>query len=262
MRTRFAMLAATALAVACSRPAAPPAAPPALDSTPQRIERTFEGCDPTDPDCSRAVLSWPELRGGTEAGRAAAETWIRARLLGAIGERAPADPATLADEFLAGYGEFAREFPDSALSYQLERDIDLLSAPPGVISLSAREWVYTGGAHGMDSLALASFDAATGRRISLAALLRDGALPEFTALLERRFRALREIPDGISLAEAGFSFESGAFAPTDNFALTAEGLRFYWNPYEVASYADGPTDVLVKPGDVRPMLREGAPYAE
>lgn len=258
MRTRVAFLSvAVLLGACCGR-----TDPPALEATPQRIERTYEGCEPTRPDCARAVLSWPELRGGSEAGRLAAQTWIRERLLAAVSERAPADPETLVDDFISEYARFAHAFPESAVSYELERNIDLEPSPPGFISLSARERTYTGGAHGMEWLALATFDATTGRRVTLDALLRDDALPEFTAMLERRFRAARDIPEQEPLDAAGFAFESGRFAPTDNFAVTAEGLRFYWNPYEIASFANGPTDVVVRAEDVRPLLRDGGPYAD
>lgn len=29
-----------------------------------------------------------------------------------------------------------------------------------------------------------------------------------------------------------------------NFAVTTEGVEFYYNPYEVAAYVFGPTDIL------------------
>ncbi len=41
----------------------------------------------------------------------------------------------------------------------------------------------------------------------------------------------------------------------DNFAVIAEGVLFYFNPYETASYAAGPTELLVPFSALKSLLQ-------
>ncbi|HLH18807.1 MAG TPA: RsiV family protein [Bryobacteraceae bacterium] len=41
----------------------------------------------------------------------------------------------------------------------------------------------------------------------------------------------------------------------ENFALTDESLIFYYNTYEIASHADGPTEVEIPLSEIRDLLR-------
>ena len=41
-------------------------------------------------------------------------------------------------------------------------------------------------------------------------------------------------------------FENETFTFPSNIGIDKEGLNFFYNPYEVASYADGPTKVVIR----------------
>src|SRR5690606_12228705 len=117
-----------------------------------------------------------------------------------------------------------------------------------------RETRYTGGAHGLQVEHLASLDARTGRRITLADLVTDTAA--VTAVAERAFREQQRIPATQSLAQAGYIFfDDERFALNDNFALCNDTLAFHYNPYEIAPYALGPTLLTLPLESIRAYLR-------
>ena len=47
-------------------------------------------------------------------------------------------------------------------------------------------------------------------------------------------------------------FAKNSIKMNDNFAVIAEGVLFYFNPYEIASYAAGPTELLIPFSEMGP----------
>jgi hypothetical protein len=62
---------------------------------------------------------------------------------------------------------------------------------------------------------------------------------------EEEFRAERELGPEVSLEEAGFSFPDNRFSLNDNYGFSKEGIVFFFNGYEVAAYAEGPTAIVI-----------------
>ena len=46
--------------------------------------------------------------------------------------------------------------------------------------------------------------------------------------------------------------------PTPNFLLGPDGVRFYYNAYEIAPYACGPTELVVSYGALKDLLKQEA----
>jgi Protein of unknown function (DUF3298) len=111
------------------------------------------------------------------------------------------------------------------------------------VSVLAEAEGYTGGAHGYYSTALASYDLATGKSIPLTEVVRDTAA--LVPLLEKGFLAAKNSDEpGGKLEE--FLFPEFKHLPvTGNYCIEKEGLRFYYNPYEVGPWAIGATDVFL-----------------
>jgi Protein of unknown function (DUF3298) len=112
-----------------------------------------------------------------------------------------------------------------------------------IISVSVEAEGYTGGAHGYYAMALASYDLATGKSIPLTEAVRDTAA--LVPLLEKGFLAAKNSDEpGGKLEE--FLFPEFKHLPvTPNYCIEKEGLRFYYNPYEVGPWAIGGTDILL-----------------
>jgi hypothetical protein len=87
----------------------------------------------------------------------------------------------------------------------------------------------------------------------------DGFEEPLRALAEVRFRAERQLAPDASLGEEGFWFEEDRFELNDNWLVDPEGLRFYFNSYEIAPYVFGPTDLTVGREALRALARPGGP---
>jgi len=126
--------------------------------------------------------------------------------------------------------EFSRSAPYfSVTNYQLHRP------SPRYTSLHFMSSEYAGGAHGNRSHIVLSFDLGSGKRLEFDDLFADkNALPKL----------INRIADGVQALKAAgtepVSREPAAIdANMDRIALTAEGLRVVYAPYEMGSYAEG-----------------------
>lgn len=223
----------------------PPPATPAFSMTTQ--EKTYEGCIAGTKDCTYVRLDYPALRDVPKGAEAVAESATQAihdfvlRPLEEPAEDEP--PRKLVDAFIEDYRAFREAQPRADQAWHLERKAFVLRNTESVLSLSLCERSFTGGDHGSETFHFESFDGRTGARLSLDDVLVPGKRPELEALAEARFRERHELAPDADLAEAGFTFEEGRFALTENFAVTDDGLVFHYNPDEIAPYAFGPTDI-------------------
>ena len=101
-----------------------------------------------------------------------------------------------------------------------------------------------------------NLDPATGAPLTLSDVFRDGYEAELLPLAEPKFRAARQIEDGVSLQSAGFRFENGTFALTDNFCLGEDEISFYYNPDEIAPAPLGPTEIVFGYDELSSLLKE------
>jgi len=167
----------------------------------------------------------------------------------------------MAEFFFAQWRETRQAFPDAASTARwfLEIRLRVIYQDRRVISFETAEQAYTGGAHDNSATRYLCLDPADGRPLALDDLLIGGRSPELLAIAGKRFRELHEVPPDRTLADAGFWFEGGEFALNDNFAVTEAGLSFHFNPYEVAAYAVGPTDLVLTLEDLDDLVRPGGP---
>jgi hypothetical protein len=60
--------------------------------------------------------------------------------------------------------------------------------------------------------------------------------------------------DTASLLEHGFEFPRNKFKLNDNYGFTRDGIVFVFNSYEIASYAEGPTEIIIPYKKIRDWL--------
>ena len=128
-------------------------------------------------------------------------------------------------------------------------------ADASVFSLALSGDSYTGGAHGFYWREGYSFDAQSGERIALSDLIVDEAalrkalaaeLEKFypnvnwAAPLEEQLEQWDVTPSEEAPAEG-----EGEFRFTYNWVLDPQGVSFFFNPYELASFADGDQEVAI-----------------
>lgn len=157
--------------------------------------------------------------------------------------------------FIASYNEFTSEFADSGQGWFYQGQARVNVMLDTLISLSIDEEYYTGGAHGGTGRYFINVDPRSGKEYTS----KDFFNPAFDGELhksgEEIFRRQRQLADTASLQQNYFEFPDNAFRLNENFGWTPEGVVFFFNNYEVAPYAAGPTEVFIPMETVKGWLR-------
>lgn len=225
----------------------------------QTREMTYEDCVAGSDACTYIRLDYPAVvevpvGASVEAATSAIDSFLEAPLRP---DEPPSGVNALMGRFLSDYAAFKASEPKSEQSWFLERKAFVLRNTPKLLTLSFSERSFLGGPHGLETVRYVNLDPATGAKISLSDVLKEGALPEATRLGEARFREIRAVAEGAALKDSGFTFENDLFALTENFALRDDGLAFYYNPDDVAPYAMGATEIVVSWEEARDLVVPG-----
>ncbi len=165
-------------------------------------------------------------------------------------------------QFVDSYWEMHKEEsktdPTYSIPWNLTRTVKIEFQSARVLSLSFVESSYLGGVHSQTERTYANFHPATGEHIFLTDIFKEGFAAPLNAAGERRFRELKGLSPQDNLKEANFRFPKDQFQLNENFSIGADGLTFYFNNYEIASYADGRTELLIPYADFREVLRPDA----
>ncbi len=225
------------------------------------LSRTFGSCDSALTPCVSIRFSYPAITPAVRLpGVDSVVAFVHNEMFASLVEAERPQPFdSIASDLIEQYSGLKEEFADYNLPWTLERLCTILRDTAGVISIRFEETSFLGGAHGLRIVRLASFDASSGKRLTYGDLFRPGSDSVFARIAEREFRAARSIPDTQSLTEAGFWIEEGKFEPSQNVAVGKTGLVLYYNPYEVAPYSMGPTEVRIPFALLGGVIRLGGP---
>ena len=103
------------------------------------------------------------------------------------------------------------------------------------LSYRIEEYTYSGGAHGSTKVSDGTLDRETGRQLTLNDVFGKDGL----AALESELRKA-------VIAKIGEENIQSPVKPIENFYLAADGWHFVYNEYEIACYAIGVVEVVVK----------------
>jgi hypothetical protein len=137
--------------------------------------------------------------------------------------------------------------------------VTVLLNESNLLCIQQEMYQYTGGAHGNYGYGFSTFDLNTGEQLSMDNLFKPDFRPELTALAEQQLRKKYNLTPAASLGEAGFFVES--LELNDNFYINHGGIGFVYNPYEIASYADGAIDIFLSWEEVQALINTRGPLA-
>ena len=103
------------------------------------------------------------------------------------------------------------------------------------LSYRVEEYYYHGGAHGSTKVSVGTLDRETGRQLTLDDVFGKDGL----ATLESELRKA-------VVAKIGEENIQSPIRPIENFYLATDGWHFVYNEYEIACYAIGAVEVVVK----------------
>ena len=151
----------------------------------------------------------------------------------------------------AGIGAFG-----VGLSYTEQTTTYVVCQQGSLLSLGFFRYDFSGGAHGNYGTTGASYDLRTGRRLRYDDIFLPAAKTQLPALLAQAVRPLVGLTAGEPLDQALFVKKMPV---TPNVFLTPGGVVFSYQPYEIASYAQGEIRVFLPLPAVRALLRDGLP---
>jgi hypothetical protein len=156
------------------------------------------------------------------------------------------------ERLFADYQRHREQFPKASFPWEVEIEGRIIYQSDRYLTLQMNHYEYTGGAHPNGWVNYAVFDPQTGQQPRLDQIVSNQK--EIEQLGEVIFRAEQGIGPKEDLNQIGFHFEGGEFYLPDNFGVTAEGLIFHFNPYEIAPHVVGPISFVVPLESVQPTV--------
>ncbi len=203
--------------------------------------------DCTSEECTEVKIVLPFLKGGDTTITAEINASIDDQYRRLIKSRLPEPRSTgswesLAASFIEGYELFKIEFPDDPTSWYLYlegRESSVIGDT--VFTVKVNDSEFMGGAHGNTATLIRSYSLKDGIPIDF--VERYGV--RLKELAEQKFRAHHSISTNEPLNDAGFIFPEEGFILPDNIGYSSKGLILIYNPYEVAPYSTGTTELNI-----------------
>lgn len=159
----------------------------------------------------------------------------------------------LIDLFLASYEEFKASFPESNTPWTLDIDINQSYLNKFLISLEVTTNSYTGGAHPNSFVSYINIVNENINEGSLSDFVSD--IERLTSIVESQFRQENGLSPDASLSASGYNFEDDKFALPETFGFQESGMVLHYDSYEIAAYAEGPTEVIIPFADLKGLLK-------
>ncbi len=154
--------------------------------------------------------------------------------------------------FKNGYLELQQLYDDEPTGWEATIEGSISYEDANFITIALDSYLFTGGAHGYASKRFLNFDKRKGIELDNSELFKNVA--DFRTFAEAMFRQKEDIPKDKSINYTGFMFEQDSFYLPENMGFTPKGLKLLYNPYEVASYADGTIELLLPHREVKKYL--------
>jgi hypothetical protein len=158
-------------------------------------------------------------------------------------EQQPEDIPEAVSSFRNGFEKLQIEFPDETVPWEADIEALVTFENKELLSISLNSYIFTGGAHGYGATRFLNFKKKSGQEVDNSELFKNQKI--FVEFAEDQFRIQHNIPPDQPINSTGFMFERNEFYLPENIGFTENGLKLLYNPYEVASYADGTIELLL-----------------
>ncbi|BDD04716.1 DUF3298 and DUF4163 domain-containing protein [Aureibacter tunicatorum] len=125
-----------------------------------------------------------------------------------------------------------------------------------ILSLAYEANSYEGGAHSQFELHFSNLSLQTGNLVKLEEVLKDGYSQKLNEIGESIFRKDKNLAPEESLFKAGYLFPGNKFTLNNNYSLSDSGIYFFYNNYEIASYAQGTTELLIPIDSISTLIQK------
>ncbi len=169
-----------------------------------------------------------------------------------------------ADSLATSYAADLKEVYDQsnddtfAFMYTYEQTADVREdSHPGIAAYTMEVTTYLGGAHGSHDYYCLNLNRHTGRAIRRADFFQESKLAEVKHLVEQSLVKRNGCANMDQLvARTGICSLGEVYVHDDNFLLLADSVEFIYNPYEVASWANGTIVTRVAYSELAPCINK------
>jgi len=205
----------------------------------------------------KVTISYPEIKDASSLKVVKAlNDKINQLILGPVGEDTVfVSLEELFQKLSKSFDDLMSENPLFSAPWELERNVEVTNNAKGIFSIKFTESSFLGGIHPNTVELFSNFDLKTGKELSLPDLFVNGFEEQLRTIAEKLFREQKKLSPEQNLEEADFMFESNRFALNDNFYISSEGIGFFYNPYEIAAYVYGPTDLLIPYAKIKDIIK-------
>jgi hypothetical protein len=218
----------------------------------ETIQLDNSSCD----DCPQIKITIPKALDDTRIAERI-NTTINEELIYTLKFEDSLDVATVEEamqSFTNSYKNFKKEFTDEAIGWEAQADGVVSYENPFMLSLQLDTYIFTGGAHGYGATTFLNFDKGKSIELENYRLFKD--LEGFIDFAETQFREAQKVPNNGLINATGFMFSGNVFHLPENLGFTKDGIKLIYNQYEVASYADGPIELLIPFAAANPFLKD------
>lgn len=136
--------------------------------------------------------------------------------------------------FNDAYNSFIKEFPDSPQQWEAMIDGEVTYRSPEIICIALNSYLDTGGAHGNTNVKFFNFNPNTGELFKMNDLVSDRE--GLSAIIKTQLKTEIEANANEPMENVFFGDD---FKMPESLGYSDEGLIILYNPYEIASYAQG-----------------------
>lgn len=167
-------------------------------------------------------------------------------------DQQPEDIPEAVASFRKGFEMLQLEFPDETVPWEANIEAIVTFENKDLLSIGLNSYIFTGGAHGYGATRFLNFKKKSGQEVDNSELFKNHK--KFVEFAETQFRIQQNIPPDQPINSTGFMFEQNEFYLPENIGFAENGLKLLYNPYEVASYADGTIELLLPYKDIEKYI--------
>lgn len=220
------------------------AAPAPMKAETRNFDKKF--CA-TEDLCATFVVKVPELTGGDSTTVKVVNHSVQSYILSTVGANEslpfPVAMDSAATQFIAAFQQSREEYPDIPMGYAMEINgtVPMLTTKAATVHLDG--YSFMGGAHPNPFTTIVSYDLLNGGKVlTINALVSD--TNAVRPLLEAGYKEAKGMKPEDKINELLYS-ELQQLPMPANVAVLSQGIIFYYNAYEVAAYAIGPTEIIL-----------------
>ncbi|MDR1610848.1 MAG: DUF3298 and DUF4163 domain-containing protein [Candidatus Symbiothrix sp.] len=149
---------------------------------------------------------------------------------------------------------------ESGFQYHLDLKNEITYNGNNLISFLVENEIFEGGAHGAHSICGYVIDLNTGEYITEDSFAGTDYKKNLSEIIVKKIAEANKVSDPKQLEDMGYN-NIDDIVPNGNFTIDAEGITYYFNEYEIASYFIGITKVFIPYEELNIFITDDNPIA-